>query len=162
MYNNNAMTGLVTIIFVSLVFNALLSIIPAKIAGAKGRSSGGYYALSFFVSFLIALILVAALPPIEKVKTSGVIRSGDRVKCPHCAETIFAEAKVCKHCGRDVEPQAVSPSLVSIEQELATPEVGVVKCRACGGKFASNDEGGKQVRHCPNCGSGEAFLTFSS
>lgn len=22
--------------------------------------------------------------------------------CPHCAETILAEAKVCKHCGRDI------------------------------------------------------------
>lgn len=25
-------------------------------------------------------------------------------KCPHCAEKILREAKVCKHCGRDVEP----------------------------------------------------------
>ena len=22
--------------------------------------------------------------------------------CPHCAETILTEAKVCKHCGRDI------------------------------------------------------------
>lgn len=25
-------------------------------------------------------------------------------KCPHCAEVILLEAKVCKHCGRDVQP----------------------------------------------------------
>jgi RNA polymerase subunit RPABC4/transcription elongation factor Spt4 len=25
-------------------------------------------------------------------------------KCPHCAETIQADANVCKHCGRDIEP----------------------------------------------------------
>ncbi len=24
--------------------------------------------------------------------------------CPYCAETILAKAKVCKHCGKDVEP----------------------------------------------------------
>ena len=26
--------------------------------------------------------------------------------CPHCAERILARARVCKHCGRDVEPVA--------------------------------------------------------
>lgn len=25
-------------------------------------------------------------------------------ECPYCAESIFAKAKVCKHCGRDVDP----------------------------------------------------------
>jgi hypothetical protein len=24
------------------------------------------------------------------------------IECPHCAERILAQAKVCKHCGRDV------------------------------------------------------------
>jgi ribosomal protein L24E len=24
--------------------------------------------------------------------------------CPFCAEPILARARVCKHCGRDVEP----------------------------------------------------------
>lgn len=27
----------------------------------------------------------------------------DTKQCPHCAETILADAKVCKHCGRDVD-----------------------------------------------------------
>jgi hypothetical protein len=27
-------------------------------------------------------------------------------ECPFCAETILAKAKVCKHCGRDVQPIA--------------------------------------------------------
>jgi DNA-directed RNA polymerase subunit RPC12/RpoP len=25
-------------------------------------------------------------------------------ECPYCAELILAKARVCKHCGRDVEP----------------------------------------------------------
>ena len=25
-------------------------------------------------------------------------------ECPYCAEDILVKAKVCKHCGRDVEP----------------------------------------------------------
>lgn len=28
---------------------------------------------------------------------------GER-ECPHCAEIILAKAKLCKHCGREVEP----------------------------------------------------------
>jgi DNA-directed RNA polymerase subunit RPC12/RpoP len=28
----------------------------------------------------------------------------DERDCPHCAERILARARVCKHCGRDVEP----------------------------------------------------------
>jgi hypothetical protein len=33
---------------------------------------------------------------------SGVSRGDEQVKCPHCAEWIKPEAKVCKHCHRDV------------------------------------------------------------
>ena len=35
---------------------------------------------------------------------SGVTRGDATRKCPQCAESIKAEAKVCKHCGRDVAP----------------------------------------------------------
>jgi len=28
-------------------------------------------------------------------------------ECPYCAETILARAKICKHCGKEVEPLAV-------------------------------------------------------
>jgi hypothetical protein len=28
----------------------------------------------------------------------------DERECPYCAERILVRAKVCKHCGRDVEP----------------------------------------------------------
>ena len=28
-------------------------------------------------------------------------------ECPHCAEMILKKARVCKHCGRDVEPLTV-------------------------------------------------------
>jgi uncharacterized membrane protein YdbT with pleckstrin-like domain len=29
-------------------------------------------------------------------------------ECPYCAERILAKARVCKHCGRDVEPVSES------------------------------------------------------
>lgn len=30
----------------------------------------------------------------------------DERECPFCAELILRKARVCKHCGRDVEPSA--------------------------------------------------------
>ena len=34
----------------------------------------------------------------------GAMREPEERACPFCAELIKAKAKVCKHCGRDVEP----------------------------------------------------------
>lgn len=35
---------------------------------------------------------------------SGLVSRGEaKKKCPHCAEWVQKEAKVCKHCGRDIE-----------------------------------------------------------
>ena len=52
---------------------------------------------------LILLFLLAAVALIVWVIVR-VIRPavGDTKMCPHCAETIKAEAKVCRFCGRDV------------------------------------------------------------
>lgn len=35
-------------------------------------------------------------------KQAAAAEAARHKTCPHCAETILAEAKVCKHCGRDI------------------------------------------------------------
>lgn len=37
--------------------------------------------------------------------------------CPYCAEEIKDAAIVCKHCGRDIPPQALEPAVSAWEQE---------------------------------------------
>jgi membrane protein YdbS with pleckstrin-like domain len=40
--------------------------------------------------------------PYDGETSSGAPR--EERECPHCAERILVRAKVCKHCGREVEP----------------------------------------------------------
>jgi len=41
---------------------------------------------------------------LESADDVPVARPRDERECPHCAEPILKKARVCKHCGRDVEP----------------------------------------------------------
>ena len=50
--------------------------------------------------------LAAARPPVPLLPPREVREVRDERDCPHCAEKILVQAKVCKHCGRDVEPAA--------------------------------------------------------
>jgi hypothetical protein len=56
---------------------------------------------------LVSLFLLAAFALIVCVLVWILVRVvrpalGDTKICPHCAQTIKAEAKICRFCGRDV------------------------------------------------------------
>jgi uncharacterized membrane protein YdbT with pleckstrin-like domain len=44
---------------------------------------------------------------LESADDTPVAQPRDERECPFCAEPILKKARVCKHCGRDVEPLAV-------------------------------------------------------
>jgi hypothetical protein len=70
--------------------------------------------IGFIAAIVMRMNLASAADPRKKklVVVDGVVRDHepalreDERECPHCAELIKRKAKVCKHCGRDVEPLA--------------------------------------------------------
>jgi hypothetical protein len=85
--------AIVFIIWIGLAF------VAANVARSKGRSGFGYFVLSCLLSFLVAIIVLAIVP-----SRNSNFDPLPRTACPYCREQIIAAAVVCKHCGRDVEP----------------------------------------------------------
>lgn len=92
--------------FIALVviINIALSGLVAYVASEKGRSGASFFMLSFFLSFIVGILVVMALPPLQDGQSQKGKDDWD-VDCIYCKESIKSTAIVCKHCGRDVEPQ---------------------------------------------------------
>jgi len=72
----------------------------AIVAQKKNRNAVGWFIWGI-VGGIFALGILLLLPTIN-VDSSVAGSPPKYKKCPYCAEQILYEAKVCKHCGRDV------------------------------------------------------------
>jgi len=74
----------------------LLGIVVALVARSKGRSGFGWFLYGFLIwpVALVHILLVARTAEAEEKRA----RSSGRVACPHCAEFIKPQARVCPHC----------------------------------------------------------------
>ncbi len=115
-----------------LVFvNVIFAIAVAYAAGQKGRSAAGFFFLSIFLSFIVAVLILLAVPAAQKSVSN--LR-----ECPKClAEIPFAASK-CRFCQSDVEP--LDPN--NQDSEL------FFSCSKCGVFYEFDEVKGNK---CPTC-----------
>jgi hypothetical protein len=83
-----------------LILAALLGLIPAAIAKSKGRPFLLWWIFGF-LALIIALPCALMMKRDVRNLEHRQMREGLK-KCPHCAEMIKGDAKVCRFCQREV------------------------------------------------------------
>ena len=105
----------------------------AAIASSKGRSAGAWFLGGLLlgpIGLLIVGFMGAPAPNVSSVR-----------KCPFCAETILREAKVCKHCGREVEPVIAPKNTVNCSKCGTEVAIGATWCPKCQHPMPENAAG---------------------
>ena len=90
-----------------LGFWLIMGIVVAILAASKGRG-WPLWLLYGFVIWPVALVHALVMAPTPEAREERARRQG-LVKCPHCAEMIEPDARVCPHCQRDLSPADRGP-----------------------------------------------------
>lgn len=82
-----------------LVFWLMCGGLAAVIANSRGGSAGlGFVVGALFGPFgIIGAFFLGG----DEAKAEKELASGERKKCPRCAELVQPDALVCKHCGHE-------------------------------------------------------------
>lgn len=137
--------------FEILIGCAVLGLVPAVIARAKGHSFLAWWlcGAGLFIVALPASILIK--PATGSNDITGL--APRRKKCPFCAEFIKPEARVCRFCGREVSVSS-GERRIHFKPRHATPAatapaIATVRCPHCQGGIFSAVANGKNL--CPHC-----------
>lgn len=100
----------------TLLILIICGIASGIIASGKGRSGFGWFLIGFLfgpIGFLASLI-------VSKEQRAPQVSQGvgsDTRTCPHCAETVKRQAKVCRYCGGEL-PEVADPKLQQKSADL--------------------------------------------
>lgn len=109
--------------FAIFIFWLILVIATGALAASKNRSVAVWLLLAVLVA--PAVIIILAVLPAADVEDPARPRVSQTKACPFCAERIKPEAKVCKHCGRDLpKPSKLRPDPdLSPDLDSHTPQI---------------------------------------
>lgn len=104
---------IIALLVLGLIVALYLCSLPGAIARKRHHRNAQAIALLGWIGGLltVGLLWIVALvwaytdniaPPSRPDKSMPPAPPEPRIQCPHCAEMIKPEAKVCMHCGRDI------------------------------------------------------------
>lgn len=91
--------------FVFLVLYAVSAIACVHISSKKGRGKVAAFILGFLFGPL-GLLVVLILPKDQKKLEDEEFLAGRSCYCPSCGETVWSQAKKCRHCKADLSEVA--------------------------------------------------------
>jgi hypothetical protein len=88
-----------------ILFWLIMGGVVGIIANSKGRGGCAWFLYGLLI-WPIALVHILVSPNRKTLQHNSTFNTessnSERVKCPHCAELILSDAKVCRYCGREV------------------------------------------------------------
>lgn len=90
-----------------------LCLIPAVVAHNKGRGGLNMFLVSLVLSPLIGLAWAIAMKRQAELNDVAAREGHSKTHwvCPSCAEIVRRDAKVCKHCGRELPAPPALPGI---------------------------------------------------
>ena len=102
----------------------IIGLIPAGIASSKGHSFQLWW-LYGTALFFFAMIHSILIKPTEE----NQLQRGGR-RCPHCAEIVKDQAKVCRFCGKDILSKKIPSTSKATIPLQSVPKKSVSKKKA--------------------------------
>lgn len=128
---------------IGCIFWFVCGLVGAAITENRGHGAGlGFFLGALFGPLGILIAAVLAVQPVSQtVNPQLQATNQDRRPCPYCAEMILREAKVCRFCGRDIEPLPAISAIAPLEVRG-----DFLRCPNCDTKNYKNAD------HCEKCG----------